>query len=159
MKVCTAPAASLTASVTVDPGGRLLVPVMRGVLSLLSAGASTVTLGRSATLTVRIALAVPPRPSLTVYVTGTAPLTPGAAVKVSVPSALMTTLPRAGATVAPVTMSGPPSTSVSLPSTAWVAGAMPTVLTLSALATGASLTAARLICVLPVAADVPLLTL
>ena len=75
------------------------------------------------------------------------------------PSALTTTVPSAGATLAPLTTSGPPSTSVSLPTTACVAGAVPTVLTLSATAIGASLTAVRLICVLPVAEEAPLLTL
>ena len=66
VKVCTAPLASVTLSVTVEPGATLLVPVIRGVLSLLSAGASTVTLATRATLTVTVALALPPRPSLTV---------------------------------------------------------------------------------------------
>ena len=66
VNVCTPPLASVTLKLTVAPGGRLLLPLMRGVLSLLSAGASTLTLGASATLTVSVPSALPPRPSLTV---------------------------------------------------------------------------------------------
>ncbi len=65
VKVCTAPSASVTVSVTVEPGGRLLLPVSVGVRSLVSAGASTLTVGVADTLTVSVALAVPPLPSLT----------------------------------------------------------------------------------------------
>ena len=60
VKVCTAPLAPVTVSVTVEPGGRLLVPVSVGVLSLVSAGASTVTVGAAATLTVSVAVDVAP---------------------------------------------------------------------------------------------------
>ena len=70
----------------------------------------------------------------------TAPVTPGAAVKVSVPSPLTTTLPSAADTVALVTVSGSLSASLSLPSTATVTGAWATVLELSLTASGGSLT-------------------
>ncbi|TXC65696.1 hypothetical protein FSC37_05425 [Piscinibacter aquaticus] len=66
VRLCTAPAASVTSTVTAEPAGRLLVPVIVGVASLVSAGASTVTAGPAATFTVSVAELVPPLPSVTV---------------------------------------------------------------------------------------------
>ncbi len=70
----------------------------------------------------------------------TGPVTPAAAVKVSVPSALTTTLPSAALTFALVTVSASLSASLSLPSTATVTGACATVLEVSLRAAGGSLT-------------------
>jgi hypothetical protein len=64
-------------------------------------------------------------------------------MKVSVPSALTTTLPSAASTLALVTARASLSASLSLSSTATVAGACATVLALSLLARGASLAVAR----------------
>ena len=66
VKVCTAPSAPVTVSVTVEPGARLVLPPIVGVLSLVSAGPSTLTVGAAATLTVRLAVAVAPAGSATV---------------------------------------------------------------------------------------------
>ena len=64
-----------------------------------------------------------------------------AGVKLSVPSGLMVTLPCAGlASTAPVTVSGSPSTSRSLASTATVTGVLIAVPAVSLTATGASFT-------------------
>ena len=72
----------------------------------------------------------------------TGPLTPDAGVKLMVPSGFTLTVPSAGLTVAPVTLSGSPSGSLSLPSTLMLlTGVSYGVLALSGLATGASLTA------------------
>jgi hypothetical protein len=60
LKISTVPLASVTVSVTVEPAGRLLLPVSIGMVSLVSAGASTVTVGAAATVTVSVALEVAP---------------------------------------------------------------------------------------------------
>ncbi|TYC51579.1 hypothetical protein ETQ85_24215 [Zoogloea oleivorans] len=85
--------------------------------------------------------------------TVTGPLTLGAGVKVSVPSGLMVTVPLVGSTLAELTVRGSPSGSLSLPSTVKVTGVSSGVLLVSAMATGASLTAATLI--VAVAVEVP----
>ena len=65
MKVCTAPPASVTVSVMTDPAGRSVVPVIVGVVSLPSSGASTVRAGgvRSST---PLSLALPLLPAASV---------------------------------------------------------------------------------------------
>ena len=69
VKVCTEPSAPVTVSVTTDPAGRLVVPLIVGVLSLPSAGASTVIAGAAVSmLPPSVALAVAP-PTLTDAVT------------------------------------------------------------------------------------------
>ena len=76
----------------------------------------------------------------------TAPVTLAAGVKFSVPSALTVTVPCAGSfSVAPVTVNGSPSTSLSFASTGMFAsGTLIGVLAMSLPATGASLTAPTL---------------
>ena len=74
VKVCTAPSAPVTVSVTTVPAGRSVVPVMVGVLSLVSAGASTESEGavRSST-PLSAALALLPAGSVAVAVTAKPP--------------------------------------------------------------------------------------
>ena len=82
------------------------------------------------------------------------PLKFSAGVKLSVPSGLTVTVPWAALTLAAVTVSGSPSTSLSLPSTAMLAtGVLTGVLATSPAAAGASLTAVTVR--LTVAVEVP----
>jgi len=65
VKLCVAPLAPVAVSVTVEPLARLVVPTIVGVLSLVSAGASTVTVGGVTSSTpVSLAVALLPAPSV-----------------------------------------------------------------------------------------------
>src|SRR5882672_11213061 len=90
--------------------------------------------------TVTVAVAVPPRPSLMVYVKVSRPRRPGPGVYVSVPSGLRTTVLPTGWVIS-TTVSGSPSGSLSLPSTAIVTGVRAAVVTTSSRATGGVLPA------------------
>ncbi|TXC65694.1 hypothetical protein FSC37_05415 [Piscinibacter aquaticus] len=72
--VCDAPSASVTTMLTVEPAGRFVVPVMVGVESFVSAGASTVSVGAvTSTEPTSFADAEFPAASLAVAVTVKAP--------------------------------------------------------------------------------------
>ena len=109
-------------------------------------------------LTVTVALADPPWPSLMAYWITTAPLTLFAGLKVRVPFGFTVTVPSAGSTDADVTVSASPSTSLSLASTAMVVGAFIGVDARSFCATGASLTGAMLMVTCEVLAAPPVET-
>ena len=70
LKVCTVPRASVTVNCTVEPGGRSVVPLTVGELSLPSAGASTVKVGATLSmLPPSLALALPAPGTLTLATT------------------------------------------------------------------------------------------
>ena len=106
------------------------------------------------TFTATVFVEVPPFPSETEYVIVAGPLKLRAGTNRRVPSLLMETVPCAAGTVALVTLSISPSTSVSFPSTLMlVIVVLMAVLALSVLATGLSLTGVTV--KFTVAVDIP----